>query len=234
MLTKMCLDTGVYGESDNVARDNIESTRDQEEYSRDNTGLQHDVKRETEESSRDHDGTTRDKENCSRDNSELEPDSMKDIRESSRDHDEVKSDEIILDEENWSRDLYEQENPNSLLLNYENKTKAHDKQSDEEQPEWSCDCCAGHHNSIVDHILTNGLNQASRETNIEKERDSARASFLRTYFPLLRVQDIRRKLGVTPGYKHTSWCVLLDCIRGQYDTLKSTNTLPFGCASVFL
>lgn len=233
MLSQMCLDTGVYGETEGRARDQRECSRDnsvlvrkeveerlhgEKESSLDSTD--HKVKKEDESSSCHGDSTTdtmtRDQEMCARD--------LKTLEEPSRDKESLRNCEVItsdnelsgvghpVDVEGSREASQEEDNEQrssksaSLPTTYDHYIK--------EESEWTCESCSQNHDSFLKHMSP--VCHVTNEDEVEKKRDWDRACFMRRYFELLRVKDIRHTLGVTTGYKHASWSILLQCIRGLY------------------
>ena len=232
-LTQMCLDTGVYGETEAKSRGQKKCARDSparegkevEEKSHDQQ--EHEVKTEIESSSCRGESTTdvmsRDQEICSRDDLTLQSDNPSDARESPRDldhpHDNV---DVIANDGEQTRDDHvnmessgeasheqneKQENSNDVSLsNYEDKSHT----------EWTCDSCTRNRDVFIKHIFITCRSHSTNEAGVELKRDWERACFIRRYFDLLRVKDIRRTLGMTRGSKVASWSALLRCIGGWF------------------
>ncbi|XP_031548759.1 Hermansky-Pudlak syndrome 5 protein homolog [Actinia tenebrosa] len=240
MLTQMCLDTGMYArDQEECSRDSSvlvrkeieERTHDEKDCSRDYTEVKIEVKSSSCHGESTTDVISRDQEICSLNNT-LQSDSMRDARESPRDIDQSRDNADVIGDKEQSRDGYvdmessrevsherniKRENSNGTSLsNYETRT------------EWTCDSCSWNHESFLKHILMTSLSQASQEAEGEKKRDWDRAYFIKRYFELLRVKDIRGTLGVTTGHKDASWSVLLQCIRESLNQDDVSNHIKEG------
>lgn len=223
MLTKMCLDTGVYGETE-------DQTRDQKEYSRDTSALGRTEVKEKETFSRHGDSTTdvmtRDQELCSNDTKTLESD-VRDTRETTTyDEPQSRGQESGRD----SRDVITGDNEHSCdghPVDMDSSRECSQGQNSEQEKsksalpsitydryiegksEWTCESCSKISDSFIKHT-----SHVTNEAEVDKKRDWVRACFIRRYFGLLRVKDIRRTLGLASGYKHSSWSMLLQSIKG--------------------